>query len=404
MNIDIKVPDLGESISDVEVGEWFREVGERVEKDDPLVEIESEKATVEVPAPATGTVGSIIKSTGKPAKIGEVIGTLIVEEGVQAEPVTAESAQPVDAAPPAAQPSAPSPPSKAEAPRVMPAAQRMMEQHHVAAEKVQPTGPGQRVLKEDVARVLDQPVAPTSPPQQSGEGMGRTERVERMTLLRRTTAKRLVQAQHESAILTTFNEIDMHRVKSVRAELGKAFEAKYGVRLGFMSFFVRASCESLRDFPQINAYIQDDTIVFHDYCDVGVAIGGGKGLVVPILRNADQLSFAEIEKRIADFAKRANDSTLGVDELQGGTFTISNGGVYGSMLSTPIINPPQSGILGLHAIKDRAVVVGGEIVVRPVMYVALSYDHRIVDGREAVSFLKGIKERIEHPARLLLEV
>lgn len=279
----------------------------------------------------------------------------------------------------------------------MPAAERLMEEHDLGPGSVEGTGPGGRVLKEDVSRHIQsrKTAAPAGP---------RETRTVPLSPIRQTIAQRLVSAQHNAALLTTFNEIDMFAVKSLRARFKQAFADRYQVKLGFMSFFVRAIVDALQEYPAINAQLDGDALTYHNYCDVGVAVGGGKGLVVPVLRNAEHMSFAEIELAISDFAARAAKNQIALDELEGGTFTVTNGGVYGSLLSTPIVNPPQSGVLGMHGIVDRPVAVNGEVVIRPMMYVALTYDHRVVDGREAVSFLKRIKEVIEDPARLILEV
>ena len=410
MKIDITVPDLGESISEVEIGEWLVEIGDTIHQDDPLVAIESDKATVEIPATQSGVLVEIIKQQGEGAEIGELIGRIDTEK-------TGRDDKPE----PAARDEEPEPGRKQDQPeestekpskKVMPSAARVLEQNQIPAERVSGTGPGDRVLKEDALRA-----AAEKPPEPAREERPRKapasaaeketsvgEHRVSMTLLRRTIATRLLEATQSMAMLTTFNEADMSEVKKLRADFGNDFAKKHEVRLGFMSFFVKAVVAGIGEYPLVNARIDGNDIVYHDSCDIGVAIGGGKGLVVPVLRNTERLSFAEIERQIADFGQRAKDNTLSPGELRGGTFTISNGGVYGSMLSTPIVNPPQSAILGLHAIKDRPVAVNGEIVIRPVMYLALSYDHRIIDGREAVSFLKSIKERIEQPQKLLLEI
>ncbi|RMG42507.1 MAG: 2-oxoglutarate dehydrogenase complex dihydrolipoyllysine-residue succinyltransferase, partial [Acidobacteria bacterium] len=297
-------------------------------------------------------------------------------------------------------------PSDGAEPRVMPAAQRLLHEHGLRPDQVQPTGPGGRVLKEDVLRAAGAAASapPETPPAPAVRPAGRSEEVVPMSRLRKRIAERLVEAQRQAALLTTFNEIDMSEVIELRRRYRDAFLERYGVKLGFMSFFVKAAIDALRLIPQLNAEIRDGSIVYRNYYDIGVAVGGGKGLVVPVLRNAERMSFAEIERAIADFATRARTGELTLEELQGGTFTISNGGVYGSLLSTPIVNPPQSGILGLHAIQERPVAREGQVVIRPMMYVALTYDHRLVDGREAVTFLKRVKETIEQPARILLEI
>lgn len=410
MIVEIKVPDLGESINKVEIGEWMVAVGESVRPNDPLVAIESEKATLELPAPEGGTLVEIVKQTGETADIGELIGRLDTEtagkNAGEKEPAPVAEKQ-----------------AEVSEKKVMPSAARVMAENELAAEQVTATGPGERILKEDALRAAGEkskaaaqaPEPATKPAEPAAgrqsvsrsAGAGELTREERhvpMTLLRRTLAARLLEAKQSMAMLTTFNEADMSEVKNMRSQLGGEFADRHEVRLGFMSFFVKAVVAGLKEFPLVNAKLDGDSIVYQNYCDIGVAIGGGKGLVVPVIRNAELLSFAEIEKQILDFGRKAKDNTLSLDELKGGTFTISNGGVYGSMLSTPIVNPPQSAILGLHAIKDRPVAVNGEVKIRPVMYLALSYDHRIIDGREAVSFLKGVKERIEQPHKLLLEI
>ncbi len=406
MQIELKVPEVGESITEVEIGGWLKSVGEPIRKDEPVVTLESEKATVELPAPDSGTLARLLKQKGDVAKVGEVIGYL------EKDGQKAAAAKPAEPKVVEAKPAAPAPVEAAE-PRVMPAAQIALAEHGLRAEQVKGTGPGGRILKEDVVRYVEQAPAaapaPAATPAVAGLGAavppgGREEEVVPMSRLRRTVAERLVQAQHAAALLTTFNEADMSGVLALRKEYGEAFQKKYEVKLGFMSFFVKACIDALKQYPALNAEVRENSIVYHNYYDIGVAVGGGKGLVVPVLRNAERMSFAEVELAIADFARRARDNKLKVDELQGGTFTLSNGGVYGSLLSTPIVNPPQSGVLGLHAIQDRPVAREGNVVIRPMMYVALTYDHRLVDGREAVSFLKRIKEVIENPARMLMEV
>ena len=410
---ELKIPAVGESISEVEIGDWRKAEGDPVKKDEIIAVLESEKATVELPAPADGTLGRILKSKGQTAGVGEVIGYLN-EPGKAAEKKTPSAEAKKDGAGAEAQAQS----------RVMPAADRALAEHGLSPAEVKATGPGGRLLKEDVMRhAADQPktiesrpapAAPTKgtpvagvpkqPPPQKGEPGSREEEVVPMSRLRRTLAERLVEAQHQAALLTTFNEIDMAAVLALRKEYGETFQQKYGTKLGFMSFFIKAVIDALKLVPPVNAEIRGTNIVYKNYYDIGVAVGGGKGLVVPVLRNAERMSFAEIELAIADFAKRARDNTLKLEELQGGTFTISNGGVYGSLLSTPIVNPPQSGILGMHAIQERPIAREGQVVIRPMMYVALTYDHRVVDGREAVTFLKRVKEAIEAPARMLMEV
>jgi 2-oxoglutarate dehydrogenase E2 component (dihydrolipoamide succinyltransferase) len=416
MSIQLKVPSLGESVTQATIGAWLKGEGDPVQVDEPIVEVESEKATVALPAPAAGVLRRVLKRTGDTVAVGEVIGEL--EEGSGAPAAKGGNGAPKGAAAAAAKPAAgealpPSPRGEGEgrgegvavagARRAPPSARRLMAEKGVSADQVAGTGPGGQVRKEDVVRVLEAP-APR-PVEVKAPPPGARERLVPMTPLRRTVARRLVEAQHTAAILTTFNEVDMSRVLALRERHGEAFLARHGVKLGFMSFFVKAAVEALRAFPAVNAEVRGTDVVYKDHYDVGVAVGGGKGLVVPVIRDADALSFAEIEETLGALAKKARENRITMDDLEGGTFTISNGGIYGSLLSTPILNPPQSGILGLHKIEKRAVVgEGDQIVVRPMMYLALSYDHRIVDGREAVSFLVKVKEAIEDPERILLEV
>lgn len=408
MAIELKVPEVGESITEVEIGDWLKSAGEEVRKDEPVVTLESEKATVELAAPESGRLTRVLKEKGATAKVGEVIGFL--EKNGPTESPTEKPKTQTPQPKPSSQPAVKTP-----EPRIMPAAEMALAEHHLRAEDVQGTGPGGRILKEDVLRrVTDagqSAPAPTAAPGQRSPApptqpvtVGREQEIVPMSRLRRTVAERLVAAQHNAALLTTINEIDMAHVMALRKEHGEAFQQRYQVKLGFMSFFVKACIDGLKQFPALNAEIKDNAIVYHNYFDIGVAVGSGKGLVVPVLRNAERMSFAEVEVGIGDFARRAKENKLKVEELQGGTFTISNGGVYGSLLSTPIVNPPQSGVLGLHAIQERPVAREGNVVIRPMMYIALTYDHRVVDGREAVSFLKRVKEVMENPSRMLLEI
>jgi 2-oxoglutarate dehydrogenase E2 component (dihydrolipoamide succinyltransferase) len=415
MRTELKVPSVGESISEVEIGEWKKAKGDSVQKDDTIVLLESEKATVDLPAPASGVLAEVTKRTGETAKIGDIIG--YIDDAGTAAPAKTLAGTAHE----------PSKSAAAPAPRVMPAAERTLAERGLRPEEVTATGPGGRLLKEDVlrqdaaaagkdavkaeapapaeARPARKESPPATPPARVSAAAGdRSDEVVPMTRLRRTVAERLVQAQQNAALLTTFNEIDLSAVIELRKEFGEAFQAKYGAKLGFMSFFVRATAEALQAIPQVNGEIRGQAIVLHKYCDIGVAIGGGKGLVVPVLRNAERMSFAEIEVAIAEFARRARENKLKPEELQGGTFTISNGGVYGSLLSTPIVNPPQSGVLGMHAIQERPVARAGQVVIRPMMYAALTYDHRLIDGQEAVTFLKRIKDTVESPARLMLGI
>jgi 2-oxoglutarate dehydrogenase E2 component (dihydrolipoamide succinyltransferase) len=411
---------VGESISEVEIGEWLKNVGDIVNQDEILVMLETDKVTVELPAPAQGKLTQILVKKGDSANVGDVIG--YIEEGVQASAGQAE--RPAPAAPtPDRSAGAPAPAAAGASTsdqRVMPAAQRALHAAGLQASDVAATGPGGRTLKEDVQRHVSTPQQKSTAP--AGKAApaaarapapsavvnlrsdSRQEEIVPMTSLRRRIAERLVEAQQNAALLTTFNEVDMSGVKRLREEYQDAFVKKYSIKLGFMSFFVKAAVDALKQYPSVNAEVRGNDIVYRNYFDIGVAVGGGKGLVVPVLRNVERMGFADVELSISALAGRAKDGTLKLEELQGGTFTITNGGIYGSLLSTPIINPPQSGILGLHGIFDRPVVVQGQIVARPMMYIALTYDHRIVDGREAVSFLKRIKESIEEPARMLIEV
>jgi 2-oxoglutarate dehydrogenase E2 component (dihydrolipoamide succinyltransferase) len=454
MSIQLKVPSIGESITEATVGAWLKREGDPVRLDEPVVEVESEKATVALPAPAAGVLRRVLHKTGDTVTIGEVLAELddaagARTNGAQAAAVaTTPGAGAGPAAPPtpgagsaaktSSRPTATAAPAPEEAAgerrgaarspetgeraesstglqqltpppahpaRIPPSARRLLAEHGLPAERVQAAVPGAPIRREDVVRALE---APAPAPAPRGDGAGAplaSERVVAMTPLRRTVARRLVEAQHAAAILTTFNEVDMSQVLALRERHGEAFLARHGVKLGFMSFFVKAAVEALRAFPAVNAEIRGTDVVYKDHYDIGVAVGGGKGLVVPVVRGADALSFAEIEKAIGDLARKARENRITMDDLAGGTFTISNGGIYGSLLSTPILNPPQSGILGLHKIEKRAVVREGDrIEARPMMYLALSYDHRIVDGREAVSFLVKVKEGIEDPERLLLDL
>ena len=413
MQTEIKIPSLGESITEVDIGQWLKKEGDSVAKDENLVSIESEKATVELPAPSAGVLIKILKPNGQAATVGETIALLDSNGAPSPKKETAKApeAKPTDAKPTEAKPAA--------EPVVMPAAERLLAENRLRADQVTGTGPGGRILKEDVARHAETQVTVPAPPDQSAappplspsqaksaaqRSDSRQDEVIPMTRLRRTVAARLVEAQKTTASLTTFNEVDLSEVMALRKQFQETFTARFGVKLGFMSFFVKAAIEALKAIPQVNAEIRGNDIVYHKYYDIGVAIGGGKGLVVPVIRDAERMSFSQIELAIVEFAKRAKENKLSMDELQGGTFTISNGGVYGSLLSTPILNPPQSGILGMHAIQERPVAREGQVVIRPMMYIALSYDHRIVDGREAVSFLVRVKECIENPVRLLLEI
>ncbi|QDS92775.1 Dihydrolipoyllysine-residue succinyltransferase component of 2-oxoglutarate dehydrogenase complex [Roseimaritima multifibrata] len=426
--IEVKIPTVGESISEVQVGQWLKQEGEWVNKDEDLVEIETEKASVQILAPVSGYLRNVLKQEEEFATVGDVIAS--IEPADAPNDAAPGTAAPADSAPatPAASGSASAPaPAASSAPgdgdKIMPAAQRMLDDFGLKASQVQATGPGGRLLKEDVQAFLRSgqgkpaappaapaavPAAPRQPVRDASlvttGGHNRGEEIKPMSMIRRTIASRLVEAQQTAALLTTFNEINMRPVMELRKKYRDAFVDKHGVKLGFMSFFAKAAVEGLRRFPAVNAEVRGNNVVMRHYYDIGIAIGGGKGLVVPVLRNVEEMSFARIENSIAEFAERAGANQLQPADLDGGTFTISNGGIYGSLLSTPIVNPPQSGILGLHSIQERPVAERGEVVIRPMMYVALTYDHRVVDGREAVSFLKTIKDVMEDPARLFLEV
>ena len=402
--IQVEVPTVGESISEVQIGQWLKAEGDWIDSGEDLVEIETEKASVQIPAPASGFLGKISKLEEEFANVGDIIA--VIEPGEKpAQVTTSESSKGSPEAPTS------SPESSG---FVMPAAQRLLDEHGLSASQVPAHGPGGRLLKEDVlAFVRDQkssPPVPVAPPSRSETSLVtndselRGEEIKPLSMLRRTIAARLVEAQQTAALLTTFNEIDMDPVMKIRKKYKEQFLERHGVKLGFMSFFAKAAVEALRRYPAVNAEIRGDDVVYRHYQDIGVAIGGGKGLVVPVLRNVERMSFADVEQSIGNFARQAGENRLQPADLIGGTFTISNGGVYGSLLSTPIVNPPQSGILGLHSIQQRPVAIDGNVVVRPMMYVALTYDHRIVDGREAVGFLKTIKDVIEDPARLFLEL
>jgi 2-oxoglutarate dehydrogenase E2 component (dihydrolipoamide succinyltransferase) len=484
MPMELRIPEVGESIREVEIGQWLKQEGDRVAQDENVVEIETEKATVELPAPASGVIAKILKQQGEAAEVGEVIGMLeTAEERAEAEE-EAPRRQPARKQPTAPRQDEPTakrgeaaetakPPRSAEksAAEEVAAAEAEVEAAEVSAreqatekQKLQkrgerkpaaatakpdgkaapqrPRGPTPPTPAAERKRAAPEPVwgeaspftdepdtaaEPTTPPvarealpasRPTGHEAARPkavpppeaeaqrppqEEVVPMSYIRRRIAARLVEAQQNAALLTTFNEVDMTAVQELRRELQPAFQERYGVKLGLMSFFVKATIDALNELPELNAQIRDGSIVYRRYCHIGIAIGGGRGLVVPVLRHAEQMSFADIERTIADLAARARDNKLKPEELEGGTFTISNGGIYGSMLSTPIVNPPQSGILGMHAIQDRPVARGGQVVIRPMMYLALTYDHRLVDGREAVTFLRRIVECIQQPARMLLE-
>jgi 2-oxoglutarate dehydrogenase E2 component (dihydrolipoamide succinyltransferase) len=398
--IEVKVPQLSESVSEATLLDWHKKEGEKVSRDENLIDIETDKVVLELPAPADGVLVKIMKKAKDSVGSGDVIAQIDTEAKASAAP-PAPAVAPSKAAP------APQPGASAEK-AVMPSAQKLAAEKGIDTASIQGTGRDGRVTKGDVLSAPQKPAAAplpqASPPIKMDFLSGRPEQRVPMSRLRQRVAERLVQSQSTAAILTTFNEVNMAPVMEMRKKYQERFEKEHGARLGFMSFFVKAAVHALKRFPVVNASIDGNDIVYHGYFDVGVAVGSPRGLVVPILRDADRMSFAEIEKKIGEFGKRAQDGKLALEELTGGTFSISNGGVFGSMLSTPIINPPQSAILGVHATKERAVVENGQVVVRPMNYLALSYDHRIIDGREAVLFLVAIKDALEDPARLVLEI
>ncbi|MDR6834350.1 MULTISPECIES: 2-oxoglutarate dehydrogenase complex dihydrolipoyllysine-residue succinyltransferase [unclassified Sphingopyxis] len=410
MSTEVKVPTLGESVTEATIGEWLKQPGEAVAIDEPIASLETDKVAVEVPSPVAGVMGQQVVAVGDTVNVGAVIAT-IEAGGAAAAP--APAAAPVAALAAKAEAAAPAPATASEdsVTTLSPAVRRLVLEHGLDPSKIKGTGKDGRLTKEDVlaaANAAPEAAPPAAPavaaaPAASGVPGRREERV-KMTRMRQTIAKRLKAAQDTAAMLTTFNDVDMSAVMATRDKYRETFEKKHGVRLGFMSFFTKAVALAAHDIPAVNARIDGDEIVYHDYLDVSVAVSAPNGLVVPVVRNADAMSFAEIEKAIADLGKRAKDGTLTMDDMTGGTFTISNGGVFGGLMSTPIINPPQSAVLGLHRIEDRPVVRDGQIVIRPMMYIAMSYDHRLIDGREAVTFLKTIKEAIEDPTRLLIDL
>ncbi|PTD97135.1 2-oxoglutarate dehydrogenase complex dihydrolipoyllysine-residue succinyltransferase [Pseudothauera lacus] len=396
MLIEVKVPQLSESVSEATLVSWHKKEGDAVSRDENLIDIETDKVVLETPAPADGVLVKIIKVDGDTVTSGELIAQIDTE--AKAASGAAKPAEPVQAVTP---PPAAAPAAAAAAGTASPAARKILDEKGIAAGDVAGSGRGGRVTKEDA--VAAQPKAAAAPAVIAAVGDRAEERVP-MTRLRARIAERLLQSKNENAILTTFNEVNMAPVMALRKQYGEKFEKAHGVRLGFMGFFVKAAVAALKKFPILNASVDGNDIVYHGYIDIGIAVGSPRGLVVPILRNAESMSVAEIELKIAEFGQKAKDGKLSMEELSGGTFSISNGGVFGSMMSTPIINPPQSAILGIHATKDRPVVENGQIVIRPINYLAMSYDHRIIDGREAVLGLVTMKEALEDPARLILDV
>ncbi len=421
MSVEIRVPVLGESVVEATVAQWFKAAGEAVDVDEPLVELETDKVTIEVPAPAGGTLTEIRAGTGENVEPGAVLG-VIDEAAVAKKAAAIPAAEPAAPAPETAETAEKAvkaaPPAAAERP-LSPAVRRLVAESRLDPAAIPATGKDGRLTKGDVLMALEgaaaapepappppapEPAVPATPaPAAPSPEAGREERV-RMTRLRRRIAERLKEAQSTAAILTTFNDVDMSSVIALRKNYRDAFEKKHGARLGFMSFFIKAVVVALKELPVVNAEIDGDDLVYKNYYHIGVAVGSPQGLVVPVVRDADRLSFAEIEKTVAELAGKARDGRRALADLMGGTFTITNGGIYGSLLSTPILNPPQAAILGMHKIQERAMVVDGRVEARPMMYLALSYDHRIIDGREAVTFLVRIKECIEDPERLMLDV
>jgi len=435
VSVEVKVPQLAESISEATLMEWKKKAGEPVEQDEVLIEIETDKVVLEVPAPESGVLEEIVKDSGATVESNEVIARVNTEAGAEAAPAkedTAKAEAPREAEEPAeAKGEAPEEEEEDEAEaaaggeKLSPAVRKLVEEHELDPAEIPGSGKGGRIVKGDVLAYLDEhrkkkseaagqraeaprrespPAREEAPEAAAPAREARGERREPMSRLRRRIAERLVQAQQTAAILTTFNEVDMKPVMDLRRKHRDRFEQAHGIRLGIMSFFVKASIIALKRFPAVNAYIEGTDVVYHDYYDIGIAVGSERGLVVPVLRDADRLSFADIEAKIAEFAEKAQSGRLTMEELSGGTFSITNGGVFGSMLSTPILNPPQTGILGMHRTQERPMVVDGKIVIRPMMYVALSYDHRLIDGREAVNFLRTIKEVLEDPEMMLFQL
>ena len=413
MPTDVKVPTLGESITEATLGAWLKHPGDAIAADEPIATLETDKVSVDVPSPVAGIFGEALVAEGDTVAVGAIIARVVEGGGSAAAPVAAAPA-PAQTAPQAETPAAPSDAAL----RLSPAVRRAVLENHVDPSAIQGSGKDGRLTKDDVLAAAKSKVAAPAPAPESAPaeslladpvavarpaGARNEERV-KMTRLRQTIATRLKDAQNTAAILTTFNDVDMSAVIAARARYKDLFEKKHGIRLGFMGFFVKAAALAARDVPSVNASLDGDTIVYHDYLDVSVAVSAPKGLVVPVIRSADRMSFAEIEQAIAAYGKKAKDGTLSMDDMKGGTFTISNGGVFGSLLSTPIINPPQSAVLGMHRIEDRPVARDGQVVIRPMMYLALSYDHRLIDGREAVTFLVRMKEAIEDPTRLLIDL
>jgi 2-oxoglutarate dehydrogenase E2 component (dihydrolipoamide succinyltransferase) len=419
MSSEIRVPTLGESVTEATIAQWYKKPGDAVAIDEPLCELETDKVTIEVPAQSAGVLAEVTVTEGETVEVGALLGSIGEGTGKEnatentappAETAPAASAEPTPAAPPAAAPpaAAPEPAPIGEASALSPAVRRVVEEHGLDPAQITGTGKDGRLTKQDAMAAASAPVVTAAPVNQSvnqpGTQMGVREERVKMTRLRKTIAARLKESQNTAAQLTTFNEVDMGALMQLRRDYKDLFEQKYGARLGFMSFFARACVTALREIPAVNAEIADDEIIYKNFINMGVAVGTEKGLVVPVIRDVQDMGLADIELAVAEMGRKARDGKLSLEDLQGGTFTMSNGGVYGSLMSTPILNMPQSGILGMHKIQDRPVVVNGEVAVRPMMYLALSYDHRIVDGKEAVTFLVRVKECLENPERMLLDI
>ena len=406
MSIEVKVPVLGESITEATLGQWLKKPGDAVAADEPIASLETDKVAIEVPSPVAGVMGAYVVEEGATVNVGAVIASIEAGLGAVAAPAAQPAAAPQPVATTPAPPPVAAPAENSDLP-LSPSVRRLVLELGIDPSKIRGTGKDGRLTKEDVVAAAKGAPAATPAPAASVSApptAGRQEERVRMTRLRQTVAKRLKMAQETAALLTTFNDVDMSAVIAAREKYKELFEKKHGVKLGFMSFFTKAVALAVHDIPAVNAQIDGEEIVYHNYLDVSVAVSAPNGLVVPVVRNADKLSFADIEKTIGDFGARAKAGTLTMEDMAGGTFTISNGGVFGGLMSTPIINPPQSAVLGLHRIEDRPVVRNGEIVIRPMMYLALSYDHRLIDGREAVTALKTIKEAIEDPTRILIDL
>jgi 2-oxoglutarate dehydrogenase E2 component (dihydrolipoamide succinyltransferase) len=403
MATEVKVPTLGESVTEATVGQWLKKPGEAVKADEPIVSLETDKVAVDVPAPVAGTLGDIIAKEGDTVNVGALLA--MINEGASAAPPSAAAPAPAakaEAAMPAPTASASADDDEGGNLTLSPAVRRLVLEHGLDPSKIK--GTGKDAVAAGTAKATASVSAPAPAAEAPAAGPSRKQERVKMTRLRQTVAKRLKEAQNNAALLTTYNDVDMTNVIEARAKYKDLFEKKHGVRLGFMGFFTKAVCMALRDIPGVNAQIEGDEIVYNDFADISVAVSAPNGLVVPVIRNAESLSVADIEKTIGNFGKKAKEGALTMEDMKGGTFTISNGGVFGSLLSSPIINPPQSAVLGLHRIEDRPVVRNGEIVIRPMMYLALSYDHRLIDGREAVTFLVAVKNAIEDPTRLLIDL